>query len=100
MYHWAGHFEIIACRASCAFAYLRILVFAIILITITGCAIVRDPLPPRSIVFVGWGTIDCEHSKDVSGEYWHLHRDISTVECLAEIGGIVGTIASVAAMCF
>lgn len=65
----------------------------------TGCAVVRSPLPPYPIVFIGWGKLEISHEKDASREVFILRREINTAEVLGEMVAAGGTIVSILAMC-
>lgn len=64
-----------------------------------GCAIVRSPLPPYPVVFIGWGKLEISHEKDHAKEVFILRREINTAEVLGEIVAAGGTIVSIMAMC-
>lgn len=64
-----------------------------------GCAVVRDPMPPNEIVFMGWGKVNVLHSRDADGtETYVFEREINTSEVLVEITGLCGAIASALAL--
>lgn len=75
------------------------LILALFLCFSCGCAVVRSPLPPYPVIFIGWGKLDITHSKDASGELFSMTRDINTAEVLGEIIAAGGTIVSILAMC-
>ncbi len=65
-----------------------------------GCAVVKSPLPPYPIVFIGWGKLEISHEKKADGvEVFILRREINTSEVLGEIVAAGGTIVSIMAMC-
>lgn len=79
-------------RAFCA-------ILCVLSINAFGCAVVRDPMPPNEIVFMGWGKVNVLHCRDADGaETYVFEREINTSEVLVEITGLCGAIAAALAL--
>jgi hypothetical protein len=71
----------------------------LLICSVTGCAVVRDPMPPNEIVFAGWGKVSVVHTREKDSETYVFEREINTSEILVEISGLIGAVASALALC-